>query len=804
MSNMKAEATEADPLISEEKKVPEDTDAAESFPLKFEDHFSLEAPSDNVRFRSNAVRVYSSGTQQFQIITTKDEVKAKVTSDGSSGLSMLRAWYSLIAVLMMGFLLIFCLQILLFLFVSLVMEGGLSSKQSLNFGHLFGAVLSIPYFIYGLASTMTMASEFVMDTWNGHQFFRSILRWSAVFIDWFSFFAFLGIPLAVMIANMFTNEHFWEATALTWFYSAAISFCLFCFGIFVMEIWGALELLSHHPDYGLLDMNIKAVGKFLKRAILLRQLHGYSGVRTRTFFIEGAQEMPNPNVSYDQSDLADTEYVTETVSWYTKFTQWMPDKYFNEYETPKRQFNVEDVLDREIFITDQTWSLEKFFCRRSKARSVMVVNGESSITDTQVWSSFICACLGNVLIIILVAGFLFWNGVPLVGAVIMTAIFAYFNREAGMNLFKFYDSYRDTRKRRQADSVSSETIYQISETHRVTRPSELLCWILFGLEVFFLMIFPLWMLLDVGNKPIAFLFAILTFFSACRHYFNVPVVLTELGSLDLLDGKFIRGREAEEPTEYDKEEDWREKNRLSKIVARISQGARRDTWTSVITGLCLIFLFLFLSAFGAGSNNGAETDTSNLLHDFRYAPLENTFKFPTCSLTPDFALPGSNESALADYTYLAGIAYTAPESMKLMLDDWFGEDVAQDNHDFVSEYRETLDTDSAVHYKLITFPNIDPEFAIVDIRGTNNGWDMISDAQLWSAAWLAQAVRAVLPLGEIWNPILENLVEMIGVLQTTSLRQVAFYVQTADFVKHLKDKGLYKNLRVTGHSLGVS
>lgn len=434
----------------------------------------------------------------------------------------------------------------------------------------------------------------------------------------------------------------------------------------------------------------------------------------------------------------------------------------------------------------------------------MVVNGESSLTHAQVWSSLICACLGNILVIVLFAGFLAFNGVGTVGILVMTALFIFFNRAKAKNLYKFFDSYSDTLKRRNPDSNDSETLYQISETHRVTRPSDKICWILFGCEIFFLLVFPFWMLCDIGNAPIAKLFALLSFFSACRHYFNVPVVLTELGNLEYLDGKFIRGRDTEEPTLEDKAEDWLEKNRLSKIVARISQGARKDTWSSVIGGLVTVFLFLFLAAFGAGSNDGSEADTSNLLHDFEYKPLANTFKYPTCSLTSDFALPGSNETALADYTYLAGIAYNAPESMPELLDAWFGEDVAQDNHEFVDEYRSGLETDSAVHYKLITFPKLNPEFAIVDIRGTNNGWDMISDAQLWSAAWLAQAVRAVLPLGTIWSPIIDNVVEMIGVLQTATLRSVAFYVQTADFVDHLKDKGMFKELRVTGHSLGVS
>lgn len=80
---------------------------------------------------------------------------------------------------------------------------------------------------------------------------------------------------------------------------------------------------------------------------------------------------------------------------------------------------------------------------------------------------------------------------------------------------------------------------------------------------------------------------------------------------------------------------------------------------------------------------------------------------------------------------------------------------------------------------------------------------MLSDAQLWSAAALAQYVRSILPLGEIWNPIIDNLVYMISVLQDANLKKVAFYVETTAFVNWLHSKDLFPSLRVTGHSLGV-
>eukprot|EP00522_Entomoneis_paludosa_P011926 CAMPEP_0172439516 /NCGR_PEP_ID=MMETSP1065-20121228/474_1 /TAXON_ID=265537 /ORGANISM="Amphiprora paludosa, Strain CCMP125" /LENGTH=969 /DNA_ID=CAMNT_0013188207 /DNA_START=79 /DNA_END=2988 /DNA_ORIENTATION=- len=804
----------------------------------FVDHFSLEAPSDEIQFRSHAVRVFSSGTQQFQVIeeeekddiegsksSGKTKLKARVSSDGSSGLSTLRAAYTLVAVLMMGFLLIFALQVLLFLFVSLVTEGGLTSQQNLNFAHLLGTVLSIPLFVYGLASALTMSTEFVADTWQGHSFFRSVLRISPTIIDWYSFLAFMGLPLGVMLYYMWTGDStssesvWWEMTALTWFWCITISYAIFCFVVFAVEIMGALELLSHHPDYALLEVGFRNVGKFLKRAILLRQLHSYSGVRNRTFYVEGSNTLPGNNDSYDA--LADTEFARETTSWYSKLMVKYAEadngtgrQLFIEYDSPKRQYNIEDVLDRTVFVTDATWNLEKFYCRRSKARTVLVVNGPSRVYPRQMWSSLACATLGNVLVVLFVMALLRWGGASIPVVIVLTAIFVYVNRDAATRVYALYDTYQDTiKKNADNNAKNSEAIFEVTETYRLTKPTEKMCWILFVAEVFFLFVFPFWMLCDVGNQAIAFLFLILASFSAFRYYFNAPVVLAELGSLDLLDGDFIRTRSAAEQDEgaaaaATMEQDWREKNRLSKIVGHISQGARRDAWVSVIATFVMIFMFLFLSAFAGGSNSGAAQDTSNILKDFRYVPQNGTFQYPTCSMTSDFAIPsesgsGASSSALADYAYMAAIAYTAPESMPEVLDAWFGEDVAVDNVDLVSEFRSSREADSAVHFKLLTFPTLNSDFAVVTIRGTNNGWDMISDAQLWSAAWLAQAVRSVLPLGEIWNPILENLVETIGVLQSASLRKVAFYVSTSEFVEWLRDeKKLFPMLRVTGHSLG--
>ncbi|KAL7555879.1 hypothetical protein ACA910_019295 [Epithemia clementina (nom. ined.)] len=864
--------------------------------IEYVDHFSLQAPSDAIRFRGTAVRVFANGTQQFQMVqqqqkqqqqqeqqqppqqphsndkaTPRTTLKAKITSDGSAGLSMIRGLYTLVAILMLGFLLIFAIQVLLFLFVSLVMQGGLSSKQSLNWFHLLGTILSAPIFVHGLSSVLTMATEFVIDTWQGHDFFRSVLlRISSVVIDWTSFWFFLGIPLVVLLYQLLWTgaEHWWVPTALTWFGCILVSFGTFCIVVTYFEIWGALEMLSHHPDFQEQFTIRHDLGRLLKRAIYLRQLYTYSGVRHKTFYIEGAQTLFSPNRSYGEPrdgggssssrssgrGLADDEFVQESMSWYTHLTLRgaSNQRLFQRYDIPKRQFHVEDALDRTVYVTDSTWNLEKLFCQRSSARSVLVVNGSSRVTPGQLGSSLACAVLGQVVRILLVTGFVKWaanlNGLV---TVVVIVLCTFVQRAAFYKIYVLWDAYRDTRRRqlqraaqrqqrqqgqgqreeqeeereeqqereeREEDQGVSEVIFQITETHRLTRPTDNAVWILFGLEVVFLFVFPLWMLFDVGNKPIAILFAIFGLFSSLRHYFNVPVVLSELGSLDLLDGEFIRTRRptstsstaavAEEDEASRQQDmalqDWREKNRLSKIVAHISQGARRDAWVAVIGTLLLMFLFLFLSAFSSGSNNGSASTPDNLLPDFRYLPQEGTFQYPTCAMTTEFAIPGgSNGTALADYAYLASIAYVAPESMPDMLNAWFGPNKATDRVDFVTKYRasDPAQQKSAVHYKLIQFAD-NPDFAVVTIRGTSNGWDMISDAQLWSAAYLAQMVRALLPMGEVWNPILEELVAMIGILQTSSLREVAFYVQTSEFVKYLKSQKAFATLRVTGHSLG--
>ena len=65
-----------------------------------------------------------------------------------------------------------------------------------------------------------------------------------------------------------------------------------------------------------------------------------------------------------------------------------------------------------------------------------------------------------------------------------------------------------------------------------------------------------------------------------------------------------------------------------------------------------------------------------------------------------------------------------------------------------------------------------------------------------------QGLRAILPAGEIWTPIFDQLVNWINTLQSESLEKVSFYTLTRKFAEELKVNDQFDYVQVTGHSLG--
>jgi len=294
--------------------------------------------------------------------------------------------------------------------------------------------------------------------------------------------------------------------------------------------------------------------------------------------------------------------------------------------------------------------------------------------------------------------------------------------------------------------------------------------------------------------------------------------MEEIGSMDLVDGKTER-------------EIWQNQSRLNEIVGNISRGKSRGAWVSVISFFAFCFLALFAGAVGDNSTTAEiEDPTYHYMQGYEYLPVENSLRYPTCHMTSD--LQESPLTAMADYIFLARVAYRGNVTQS-ELDNWFGQEVAVNQEELVSVYREENNVDSAVVFKLITYPTeTGKDFAYLAIRGTTNQWEALTDAQLWSGAMLMQSLREFLPFGSIWTPgefSLISLAEAFAVhdlwlttallstrfqtvmslfidaavsVESSSIEEISFYKDTVQFTDYLKGHN-YAGVAVTGHSLGM-
>ena len=95
--------------------------------VKVKDHFSLSHPTSTISFKDDEAIVLVDNLEQV-ILEKKecdDYIIAKQTTVSSPGLMLMRTAYTLVALLMSGFILVFCLQIVLFLFLGLAIESGM-------------------------------------------------------------------------------------------------------------------------------------------------------------------------------------------------------------------------------------------------------------------------------------------------------------------------------------------------------------------------------------------------------------------------------------------------------------------------------------------------------------------------------------------------------------------------------------------------------------------------------------------------------------------------------------------------------
>mmetsp|Transcript_16499 Transcript_16499/g.46088 ORF Transcript_16499/g.46088 Transcript_16499/m.46088 type:complete len:996 (+) Transcript_16499:244-3231(+) len=802
------------------------------------DHFTLPTKSNMVRFRTrqNAARVYENKASQMIIEETYDaetdrrQLVVKSIEDTTKGLQFLRATYSIVCALFTGFFFVFCLQVLLFLVLDLaVVSGSTAIDASVNVGSTIGVVLAIIVFVHGFASALVIAGHYIADTWSGHYLTKQFVfsnTFGAVTVDWIFFFFFLFMPLCVMCGTLLSgSDDWWTITSLVWFSCVLAFFVIFTANIVYYEVNAAYDFAKNRSDTDS-DSFISVVS----RCIRLRQVHTYSGKKRETYLAKSSFRTTEDTEDKDSANIYESTR-EESMGLWSKLTHLnlistgSPGIHlFHPLEQPTRLYTIDDVQDFRPFLTRSTWSLERIFCRPSNSRYIAIVNGPGSLTRAQIRSSLVCSLLGTVMILLVLVSFLVWMGIPggFVAVVfVMAAIMAYNSLDnarklvkVSANLIHLREEFKNNpddnqmssadeeeidpnaadvanenadREMQQAGEKPSEGVFLVSQYTRTTRATDKFCWIMMFLEVGVFFVYPAVTLFVIGNWNIGVLFLVVSSISAVRYYINAVVIIEETGNMELVDGD-------------DEITRWNNKARLSDIVGSITTAKSRKVWTSILGFVGFAFIAIFLSAIGS-STEGTFNDKFTYLNDFYYPPQTDEMRYPTCTLS-NFKGGFGEESTLADFAYLAGMAYRPESATQNALDGWFGNTTtAIDNQAKVDEFRAREDKDnSAVTFKLVEFP--DKDLSMIVIRGTQNNWDMLADSQLWSAAALMQMLREFLPFGPIWSPILDELVVIINTLQSETVEKISFYKLTTKFAKELKNDPDVKHVQVTGHSLG--
>lgn len=151
---------------------------------------------------------------------------------------------------------------------------------------------------------------------------------------------------------------------------------------------------------------------------------------------------------------------------------------------------------------------------------------------------------------------------------------------------------------------------------------------------------------------------------------------------------------------------------------------------------------------------------------------------------------------------LANLAYKT-ESLQPLLDTWFGKNEAVYHDGAQFEFREIHPEFSLsfASYDLVSFSD---STAAVLVRGTTTYFDYVADARLWYSTALFQMFREALPFGGsgFFDPLIRFNIGVMSLLETESIKKTSYYLETSQFIEHLKDSGKYKRIVITGHSLG--
>ena len=340
------------------------------FIASFKDHFSLPMPSSRIRFRSHrsAARVIEQEDGQFILEESynpedgEHDVTIKRIEDRSAGATALRAIYAIVTAFWTGFLLIFSLQVLLFLTLDLAIQLGITSKQDPNYGAALGVLCSYPAFVYGLASALVIAGAFIGDVWRGHFLIRNFAfrKIKSTAVEWIFFSFFLGLPFFIMCCLMLaSNENWWVISGTFWFFSVFTFFVIFCFNVIFFEIRACRQIMRLKYT----DDNNHSWFHVTIKAFLLRQVARYSAIQYVAFISKGAlQDTEATDKGGEENMIVETR--TVSLSPLGKLTLWPRlstngglGLYENIQENPQQVYTIDDARDVRPFLTARKCSM---------------------------------------------------------------------------------------------------------------------------------------------------------------------------------------------------------------------------------------------------------------------------------------------------------------------------------------------------------------------------------------------------------------------------------------------------------------
>jgi lipase ATG15 len=390
--------------------------------------------------------------------------------------------------------------------------------------------------------------------------------------------------------------------------------------------------------------------------------------------------------------------------------------------------------------------------------------------------------------------------------------------EAGKNVnpVKKVTFFHSGASQPQEDTEENQTdmaLISVWESVRISEMKPWFCWLTAILEVSIFFVWPFISLFTTQNIPVAIVFMVVGIPSVMRHYFNVTNLLQTVGPIDDMDltSSMLSpalcglggGTGMSSPMHYEEDRKLKNQALVAAIVKRVTRSKATGNWISLFF---LLFFCVFAGFLMASTQESFDYKVKGVVFaDGFYYEQQPGLPYPTCSVQKGFAFPGQDASALADYSFLATMAFAAPDESQPLLDQWFGENQVIDDYQYVQEYREATGTQShPVSYKLFTIPAL-PQSAVVSIRGSEAMWDWMVDLQLWAGGVLAQLTEAINPFGWLWAPILDEMVYIINSVQTDQLKAVSYYQYTSAFIDELYagfGGRQYQSLRVTGASLG--